>query len=304
MRRLPSLNAIRVFEAAARHENFTRAAAELGLTQTAVSHQIRSLEEQVVAPLFSRIKGRVALTDAGRRLVPQISAALDSIEEAFGALAKEDGKLLSISTTSTFATVWLAPRLGEFQIAHQEFGVRLSVDRNLVDFSTGEFHAAIRMGRGGWPGLRQHFLFRLHYAPMCSPEFAERHELRIPEQLLTVPRFSPAADWWRDWLDGAGVPARKEAQVTGLELDNQALEAGAALAGAGIAMLTPFLWRAELKAGRLIQPFDYVYQSPRSHWLVYPESRRAQAKVRAFRNWLSERVREAGAVECPQSFEE
>jgi LysR family transcriptional regulator, glycine cleavage system transcriptional activator len=306
MRRLPPLNAIRVFEAAARYENFTQAANELGLTQTAVSHQIRLLEERLGLPLFARAKGRVSLSEAGRRIAPQLGAAFDAMDEAFGALALDDAGLLSITTTNTFGTVWLAARLGSFQVGHQELAVRLSTDRRLTDFSTGEFHAAIRMGRGGWPRLRQHFLFRLHYSPICSPEFVARHRLERPEQLLDVPRFSPTADWWRDWLAGAGVavPAPEALPAHALELDNQQLEANAALAGAGIAMLTPFLFRADLAAGRLVQPFEHVHYSPRSHWLVYPEAKRVQPKIAAFRDWLQRLLAEASGGEPAEAFVE
>src|SRR5688500_340505 len=162
MRNLPPLSAVRVFEAAARYQNFTQAAAELGMTQAAVSYQIRLLEERLGLPLFARIKGRVSLTEAGRRAAPLVAAGFDKLEEVFGALVADDQALLSISTATTFATVWLAPRLGSFQVRHPDLAVRLSTDNRLVDFSSGEYHAAIRMGRGLWPGLKCHFLFRLN----------------------------------------------------------------------------------------------------------------------------------------------
>ena len=304
MRQLPPINAIRVFEAAARHENFTQAAAELGLTQSAVSHQIRLLEQRLALSLFTRAKGRVSLSDAGRRIAPQLSAAFDIMDEALGTLTSDESGLLSISTSPIFGTIWLAPRLGGFQVAHQELAVRLSTDPRFVDFSSGEFHAAIRLGPGGWPGLRQHFLCRLHFSPMCTPEFAARHRLERPEQLLDVPRFSAAARWWREWFEGAGVPAPQAGAGPSLVLDNQVLEANAALGGTGIAMLTPFLWRAELESGRLVQPFPYVHCSRNSHWLVYPETRRNQAKIVAFREWLLRTLREAAAGEPAEPFAE
>lgn len=294
MARLPPLSAVRVFEAAARRQNFTQAAAELGMTQAAVSYQIRLLEERLGVLLFARIKGRVSLTDAGRRIAPLVASAFETLDDAFSGLVADDRGLLSISTAQTIATIWLAPRLGDFQVKHPDLAVRLSSENRLVDFSTGEFHAAIRVGRGDWPGLRCHFLFRLNFSPICSAEFAARHQLTRPEQLLDLPRLSPGDDWWRDWLAEGGVALSGAANDPGLVLDNQMMEANAAFAGAGIAMMTPMFWRAELAAGRLVQPFQRIHVTGRSHWLAYPEGRRSQPKIAAFRDWLlAEAAKEA-----------
>lgn len=286
MARLPPLSAVRVFEAAARRQNFTQAAAELGMTQAAVSYQIRLLEERLGVPLFARIKGRVSLTDAGRRIAPLVASAFETLDDAFSGLVADDQGLLSISTAQTIATIWLAPRLGDFQVRHPDLAVRLSSENRLIDFSTGEFHAAIRVGWGEWPGLRSHFLFRLNFSPICSAEFAARHHLTRPEQLLDVQRLSPGDDWWRDWLAEEGVELHGAANDPGLVLDNQMMEANAAFAGAGIAMMTPMFWRAELASGRLVQPFARIHVTNRSHWLAYPEGRRNQPKIAAFRDWL------------------
>lgn len=302
MRRLPPLASVRVFEAAARHENFTVAAAELGMTQAAVSYQIRLLEERLGLPLFARVKGRVALTDAGRRIAPLLASAFDTLEDAFAGLVADDSAVLSVSTAQTFATTWLAPRLGAFQVRHPDLAVRLSTDNRLVDFSTGEFHAAIRVGRGGWPGLRRHFLFRLTFSPICSPQFFETHDLRRPERLLDVPRLSPGDDWWRLWLAEVGVAPGDGEAAPGLVLDNQVMEANAVLAGAGIAMMAPMFWRAELASGRLVQPFEHVLVTDLGHWLVYPENRRTQPKIAAFRDWLLAAVRECAKSEPAELF--
>ncbi len=304
MRRLPPLSAVRVFESAARHQNFTSAASELGMTQAAVSYQIRLLEERLGLPLFARAKGRVALTEAGRRVAPLLTSAFDTLEEAFSGLVADDQSLLSISTAQTFAATWLAPRLGAFQVRHPDLAVRLSTDNRLIDFSTGEFHAAIRIGRGGWPGLKCHFLFRGHVTPICTAEFQARHRLERPEQLLEVPRLSPEDSWWRDWLIEGGVDAPDQPPRPGLGLDNQVMEANAAFAGAGIAMMTPMFWRSELGSGRLIQPFEHLHFPGSSHWLVYPEGRRSQPKIAAFREWLLAEVREAAKTEPAGIFAE
>jgi LysR family transcriptional regulator, glycine cleavage system transcriptional activator len=302
MVRLPPLSAVRVFEAAARRENFTQAAAELGMTQAAVSYQIRLLEERLGVPLFARVKGRVTLTDAGRRIAPLVASAFETLDDAFSGLVADDQALLSVSTAQTFASTWLAPRLGAFQVGHPDLAVRLSGDNRMVDFSTGEFHAAIRIGRGGWPGLKCHFLFRLHFSPICSAEFAARHRLERPEQLRDVPRLSPGDDWWTIWLAEAGVEAGGAASDPGLVLDNQVMEANAAFAGAGIAMMTPMFWRGELASGRLVQPFPRIHVTDRSHWLVYPEGRRSQPKIAAFRDWLLRETAAEAAAGPPEVF--
>ena len=303
MHLLPPLGAVRVFESAARHENFTQAANELGMTQAAVSYQIRLLEERLGISLFARVKGRVTLTEAGRRIAPLVSSAFDTLDDAFGGLLADDSGLLSLSAAQTLATAWLAPRLGSFQVKHPDLAVRLSTDNKLVDFSTGEFHAAVRVGRGNWPGLKCHFLYRLHFTPICTPEFAARHKLERPEQLLEVQRLSPGDDWWTDWLAQVGV-ATEESADPGLVLDNQIMEANAAFAGAGIAMMTPMFWRAELASGRLVQPFPEIHVSDRSHWLVYPEGRRSQPKIAAFRDWILAEARAERANELPEIFVE
>ena len=303
MARLPPLSAIRVFESAARYQNFTQAAAELGMTQAAVSYQIRLLEERLGTSLFARIKGRVSLTEAGRRIAPLVASAFETLDDAFAGLVAEDQALLSLSAAQTLATSWLAPRLGRFQVRHPNLAVRLSTDNRLVDFSTGEFHAAIRVGRGDWPGLKCHFLFRMFFSPICTPEFARTHGLTRPEQLLDIPRLSPRDDWWADWLADVGVAAPGAAGDPGLVLDNQVMEANAAFAGAGIALMTPLFWREELAVGRLVQPFPHVHVTNRGHWLVYPEGRRNQPKIAAFRDWLLGEVEGEKAREPAEIFQ-
>jgi LysR family glycine cleavage system transcriptional activator len=297
MGRLPPLPAVRVFEAAARHENFTLAAGELGMTQAAVSYQIRLLEERLGLPLFVRAKQRVTLSDAGRRLAPSVSSAFDTLSEAFSSIVDEDEGVLSISTAQSFASNWLASRLGTFQLAQPELAVRVQTGSNFVDFAGGEADAAIRMGLGPWPGLRHHFLFHLHFTPICSPDFRDRHRLAEPSDLLRVPRLTPGDDWWEQWLCAAEV-AEPAAGAAGIRLDSQTTEGQAALAGHGIAMLTPLFWKAELASGRLVQPFPLIACERRAVWLVYPEHKRNQAKIRAFRDWLLREVA-AEAAEAP-----
>ncbi len=292
MRQLPPLPSVRVFEAAARHENFTTAAAELGMTQAAVSYQIKLLEERLGIPLFLRSKRRVTLTEAGRRIAPIVTSAFDTISEAFSSVIGEDEGVLAISTTQTFATNWMAPRLGAFQIARPELAVRLHTENALVDFARDEIDVAVRAGRGGWPGLKQHFLFRAMATLMCSPGFRDHHKLERIEQVLEVPRLSPSDSWWKIWFDAAGLDVSDEAPPRGVRLDSQVAEGNAAMAGHGVSMLNPILWENELASGRLVAPFALTVHEGPCYWLVYPEHKRNQGKIRAFRDWILAEVAE------------
>jgi LysR family glycine cleavage system transcriptional activator len=286
MRRLPPLAAVRVFEAAARHENFTSAAAELGMTQAAVSYQIKLLEERLGAPLFRREKRRVVLTDAGRRAAPQITRAFDAIDSAFGTIRAEDAGLLAVSTTNTFANTWLAWRLGSFQMANPEMAVRLLTDETVSDFASGEADVAIRSGLGGWDGLAAELIVPIDFTPMCSPGFLDRYGPFAPADMLRVPLISPHDPWWPFWLREAGVDVPEGPPRPGVRLDSQAHEGHAAMAGQGVAMLTPFFWRNDLAEGRLVRLFEQVSTRGYAYWLVYPEARRGVAKIKRFREWL------------------
>lgn len=291
MRNLPPLTAVRVFEAAARHENFTSAASELGMTQAAVSYQVKSLEDRLGAPLFVREKGRARLTPLGRQLLPALSQAFDRIEQAFASTRAEDEALLTIATTYTFANTWLAWTLGRFQIAHPDLAVRLNTDDRLADLRTGEADVAIRAGRGDWDGLEQCLLIRSEFTPIASPEMIRRVETDLgralrPADLTELPLLSPHDEWWRIWFADAGVTFDSTAKRGGIRLDNQANEGHAAMAGQGIALLTPFLWRQDLRTGRLVQPFEQTSTAGYAYWLVWPPERRNIPKIKRFREWL------------------
>jgi LysR family glycine cleavage system transcriptional activator len=287
MRRLPPLAAVRVFEAAARHENFTTAAAELGMTQAAVSYQIRLLEERLGVPLFRRERRRVVLTDAGRRAAAPVGRAFDAIDAAFAQLRTEDEGMLTISTSQTFANTWLAWRLGGFQMQQPDMAVRLAVNDALVDFATDEVDVAIRAGIGPWEGLAADLLLSIDFTPMCSPAFLARHGgPTAPADLLRLPMISPHDPWWPWWLREAGVAVPEGVVLPGVRMDSQANEGNAAMAGQGVAMLTPFFWRNDLAEGRLVRLFDQTSTRGFAYWLVTPEHRRGVPKVKRFREWL------------------
>jgi LysR family glycine cleavage system transcriptional activator len=302
MRHLPPLAAVRVFEAAARHENFTQAGAELGLTQAAVSYQIRILEERLGVPLFLRSKRRVTLSEAGRRVAPLVSGAFDGLSEAFSSIVDEDEGVLTISTPQTFSTNWLAARLGRFQVERPELAVRLQTSNAMTDFARDDVDVAIRMGQGPWPGLRRHFLFHVHSTPMCTPEFRDRHAVTTPADVLRAPRLNPYDIWWKIWLEAAGVSEPEEEPPSGIRMDSQVTEGQAALSGHGLGMLTPMFWKTELASGRLVQPFPLVITESRAQWLVYPEHKRGRAKIRAFREWLLREVAAEAATAPREAF--
>lgn len=295
MRNLPPLAAVRVFEAAARHENFTRAAEELGMTQAAVSYQLKLLEERIGVPLFRREKKRVILTDAGARAAATISRSFDGLDAAFAGLRAENEGMLTISTTETFANTWLSWCLGDFQMKHPEMAVRLIAENKLADFAADEVDVAIRSGRGPFAGLHADLLFRNNFTPMCSPRFLERHGGRIePADLLRVPLISPHDPWWAHWLREAGVEVPDGPPRAGIRLDSQAQEGAAAMSSQGMAMLTTFLWRYDVAEGRLVRPFEQVSWRGYAYWLVFPEHRRNVVKIRRFRDWLLDTL--GGAV--------
>jgi LysR family glycine cleavage system transcriptional activator len=291
MRRLPPLAAVRAFEAAARTENFTAAAAELGLTQAAVSYQVKALEERLGAALFVREKGRARLTPLGQRLLPTLSQAFDSIEAAFASHKAEDESLLTVSTTYTFANTWLAWRLGEFQMEHADLAVRMTTSHDIVDLRSGEADVAIRAGFGDWPGLEAHKLMESNFTPMASPECVAKFERDLgrelqPADLLNLPLITPQDEWWTRWFRDAGVSLESHHPRGGIRLDTQANEGHAAMGGQGFALLTPLLWRGDVAAGRLVQPFELTSTAGYAYWLAYPPERRMVPKVKRFREWL------------------
>ena len=291
MRKIPPLAAIRAFEAAARLESFTAAAAELGMTQAAVSYQIKALEARLGAALFLRERGRVALAPLGQRLLPTLSAAFDAIAQAFAANREEDAALLTVATTFTFANTWLAWRLGGFQVEHPDLAVRLATDNRMVDLIAGEADVAIRAGARPTEGLESVPLMPVDFSPMCTPSCLERTEAAlgrplIPADLTHQRLISPDDDWWEAWFAAAGVESAGRPLRPGLRLDSQADEGHAAMGGQGFALLTPAFWKNDVADGRLVQPFALTATAGYRYWLVTAPGRRAVPKIKRFREWI------------------
>lgn len=295
MSKLPPMSAIRVFEAAARHQSFTRAAEELGMTQAAVSYQMRMLEDRIGAPLFVRLPRQVELTERGRQLAPAVTEAFEILRDAFAGVENAVRTVLSITTLPTFASNWLVTRLGRFQQLHPNIAVQISVSQQIVDLTQNDFDIGIRSGTGEWPGLEAHLLFPNQFTPVCSPDLIRDVELREPADLLKLPILTPGDPWWRDWFAAAGVKDVDLSDRLDNSLGAQQFEGMAAMAGQGVAMINPYFFPAELASGRLVRPFDLIVTADRSYWLVYPKARRRSAKIRAFRDWVLSEV--AGDME-------
>ena len=279
------LSAIRVFEAAARLKSFTRAAAELNITQAAVSWQVKALEQRLAQPLFRRLPREVVLTPSGERLARAAGEAVTVLRAALSDLTDTGEGVLAITTLQSLAIVWLAPRLGAFQLAHPQIAVRLEVSDRLVDLTREDMDVAIRSGSGDWPGLASHHLFAAEGAPLCTPRMLRELEIREPRDLLRAPLIGLAGEW-DAWFAAAGVEAPSIEGTPRLTADAQSLEVASALAGHGVALGSPILFGADIAAGRLVRPFAPAISFGAGYWLVYPADRRRAAKITAFRDWL------------------
>lgn len=288
MSRLPPLSAIRAFEAAARHGSFTKAAEELGMTQAAVSYQVKLLEDRVGTPLFLRQPRRVVLSDAGKRLAPAVAEAFQRLNAAFANLRETDESVLSVTAINTFCTNWLVPRLGTFQVAHPNIAVRLDASSRLVDFGQEDFDIGVRAGKGVWPGLKAHMLFRVEFVAVCSPDFLARvGKIESATDLMRLPLL----DWadealWRQWFASAGVSDPLRISGPKISVQTQQMVASAAMAGQGIGLVTPALFAADLAAGRMVQVLPFVSYDNMDYWVIYPEGRQNSPKIRAFRDWI------------------
>ena len=284
MSKIPPMSAVRAFEAAARHLSFTRAAQELGMTQAAVSYQIRLLEDRTGTPLFVRLPREVRLTAAGRQLAPKVTEALDLLGTAFSEIADKTEHHLHISVLPTVVSSWLGSRLASFQTAHPNISIRVHMSTELIDFKRDAIDLVVRSGNGDWSGNDVFPLFPIEYMPVCTPTFLEKHQLKDPADVLTVRRFGNAS-WWRRWMTEAGVepPA---SNGTELIFDVQAMDVATTLLDHGIAMVVSTFVIEELRSGKLVRPFNHVVRDGRAYWLVYPQSHRRQNKIQVFREWI------------------
>jgi LysR family transcriptional regulator, glycine cleavage system transcriptional activator len=289
--RLPSLNGLRAFEAAARHLSFTNAATELNVTQTAISHQIRRLEEELGIRLFVRQNRALALTPQAKDYLPGVRAAFNDLRLATDRLLRKDNDhVLTVSTLASLAAKWLLPRLSAFQEAHPGIDVRITTSTALVDFRSGDVDAAIRYGRGHWPGVRADWLTADELFPVCSPALLTGNRpLRSPQDLADHTLLHTSGvydDDWRLWLTAAGLPA-DISKLPGLTFDLILMTVQAALDGIGVAMGRTSYVEADIAKGRLVVPFKITLPTDAGFYLVSPEGRTDPPKLAAFRQWLA-----------------
>lgn len=295
MSRLPSLNGLRAFEAAARHLSFTKAAEELNVTQTAISHQIKRLEEELGLKLFVRQNRSLALTADARDYLPGIRAAFQDLRLATERLRrKESANVLTVSTLTSFATKWLVPRLSQFQELHPSIDVRVTTSTALVDFVRDGVDVGIRYGAGKWDGLRADWLLADELFPVCSPALLQGDPpLRRPEDLAHHTLLHTSHDMqddWRVWLTAAGMPADLSRQP-GLTFDLAFMTVQAAIDGLGVAIGRTAFVENDIAKGRLIVPFDMTLPADVGYYLVCPHAAADAPKIVAFRDWLSATAR-------------
>ena len=286
---LPSLTGLQAFEVAARHMSFTLAAAELNVTQTAISHQIRRLEEQLGKPLFIRRNRTLLLTPEARDYLPLIRSAFDDLRRATERFrrAADDG-VLTVSTTVSLATKWLVPRLAAFQDANPGLEIRITTSAGLVDFAREDVDMAVRYGKGNWPGLHAEWLMPENIFPVCSPLLlAGEKPLKHPEDLVhhTLLHTMVSREDWQLWLTASGLPL-EFATRRGLTFDQSFMAIQAAVEGLGIAMGRTHLVEADIEAGRLIAPFNIVIPREAGYYIVTPEAMAELPKIRLLRDWL------------------
>jgi len=291
-RRLPPLNALRAFEAAARHLNFSRAADELSVTPGAVSQQIQNLEDYVGVALFKRTPKGLLLTDPAQIALPALREAFDRLADAASMLtAAVDGRRLTVSVAPSFAAKWLVPRLGLFEERHPQVDVWVSAGMELVDFNSGEVDLAIRYGTGRYPGLEVIRLMQETVVPVVSPELLERQPLNELADLagqILLHDGSPDADDscpdWTMWLAARGVKGVDGSR--GPRFNQSSLVIEAAVGGRGVALAKRALAQADLDAGRLVSPFDIATAVDFAYYAVYPKAKGRLPQVKAFTSWL------------------
>jgi LysR family glycine cleavage system transcriptional activator len=284
-RRLPPLSSLRAFEAAARHLSFTRAAAELHVTQAAVSHQVKALEDWLGLKLFRRQNRNVFLTEAGQAYLPAVREAFDGLADATRRLRQRDGEgKLTVTVTLSFAAKWLMPRLGRFRRLHPDIEFRIdATDRN-VDLAREEVDVGLRYGSGSWPGLAARRLLNEELFPVCSPALAAA--LKRPEDLAkhTLLHDDMRQDW-RMWLLAAGV--RGVDPTRGPAFSSSAMCVQAAIDGEGVALGRSALVAADLAAGRLVRPFAVNLPTEFAYYVVYTPQAGELPRVKAFVDWLA-----------------
>ncbi len=303
-KRLPSTQALQAFEAAARHESFTRAAQELSLTQGAVCRQVAGLEALVGVPLFQRARRGVRLTDAGERYSRLVRRQLDALErDTQAVMAHQGGGVLELAVVPTFATRWLLPRLAALRAERPGLQVNMATRTHPFLFEDTEFDAAIYSGDPRWPGTQAHFLMRENPVPVCSPELARGPLDAADIAALPLLQQSTRPTAWREWFASAGVAA--PAALAGMRLELFSMLSQAAGDGLGVALIPPFLIQRELAQGTLAVLNPHSGPGQRAFHLIVPERKAGLPALAHFRDWLVDQARgdagpdDGGRAEAP-----
>ncbi|HET6970546.1 MAG TPA: transcriptional regulator GcvA [Phenylobacterium sp.] len=288
MSRLP-LTALRVFEAAARHESFLQAAEELAITPGAVSRQIKALETDLSVRLFERFNRAVRLTEAGRQLEVGVRRGLREMEGAVEAIRNPRQGPLVVTAMHSFAARWLVPRLHHFNARYPDIQVLVAASDSAVDLVRDGYDIAIRFGRGPYPGFSAHKLVSLFLFPVCTPQLRDEIPLRVPQDLakamlMADVQLALGEPAWAEWLELAGAPDIDWRR--GQQFSNVYLAIEAALAGRGVALAEASLVIDELASGRLVKPFDIEFPSPFSQWILTLPEKAERPDIRRFRNWM------------------
>jgi len=294
---LPSVNLLCAFEATARACSFTLAAKELDLTQSAVSRQVKALENQLGVLLFRREGQKISLTATGETYLQEISEALKKIASAsISAQSNAGGGTLNLAVLPTFGARWLAPRLSGFFAQNPGITVHFTTRLKPFDFAVEQLDAAIHFGRPTWGDAEMVFLMGETVLPVCAPAFLQRNALQRPEQVFSAPliHLSSRPDAWNDWLHTQNLSGKTG---SGIVFDQFAAAAQAAVHGTGIALLPEFLIEQELAEGKLVRAFDAPLQSKESYYFVWPERRSKYPPLVAFRDWVLENANHSGGVE-------
>ncbi len=297
MRDLPPTATLRAFEVATRHGTFTSASEELHVTQSAVSHQLKHLEDIWGVQLFQRGK-TLSLTPAGAALAPIVRTFFMNLEATLADLREENGRVrLKVSTTYSYALKWLLPRLPNLSQLHPEILVTLDSTDTAINFASGEADVAIRLGGGNYSALHSEFMFREHIFPVASPDLLKRFGMpREPAELLRYPLLardgSDLVPKWEVWFQniGLGVTSLKES----VRFPDTNMTVEAALLGQGIALVRSGHVEKELRDGTLIRLFDVPFPSPVAYYFVCPKGVETQPHVASFRDWLIEESTAAG----------
>ncbi|WP_246683734.1 transcriptional regulator GcvA [Labrys sp. KNU-23] len=305
MRRLPPLASLRTFEAAARQESFKKAASELGVTATAVSHQIRQLEAYLEVSLFERQTRKVRLTVEGRSLYPALRAALDTMAEAVETVRKRPRRrIATLSATVAFTAKLLVPRVGTLRSLHPGWDLRLHASDDTVDLNAGDADAAIRYGLGHYAGMIALPLLTDRFAPVCSPRLPVRELADLPSATLLHFDWGPIASTvdvpnWRSWARRAGIEHLDP--DSGVSFNDESSAIQAAIAGQGVALLSLSLVADELASGALVQPFGPIMEGLKFSF-VYPEGAENRPAVGVLKDWvLTEFAERASRLPTPDS---